>query len=226
MYYATVRIGGRNSFCKKIEHRIVGVFPDANGIGKPDIWMAKRIKRRFMMAKEKLITNAQIKKAIKNCEHDECIELILEIVQACPQAREFLTIKFTDNQNDILEKYKQKVRYEFYPPRGFGRLNLREAKKAISDFKKLSTDKNMLIDLMLYYVENCVEFTNEYGDISETFYSSAENVYLQVVSEVNSLGTSAYDKFAERLSTVVNDTSNIGWGFHECLSDIFHELEK
>lgn len=29
------------------------------------------------MAKEKLITNAQIKKAIKDCERDECIELIL-----------------------------------------------------------------------------------------------------------------------------------------------------
>ena len=48
----------------------------------------------------------------------ECIELILEIVQACPQARELFTIKFTDNQSDILEKYKLKVRYEFYPPRG------------------------------------------------------------------------------------------------------------
>ena len=112
------------------------------------------------MAKAKLITDAQIKKAIKDCERDECVEIILEVVQSCPQARELLTLKFTENQNDILEKYKQKVKYEFYPPRGFGRLNLREAKKAISDFKKLCPDKNMVIDLMLFYVENCVEFTN------------------------------------------------------------------
>ena len=178
------------------------------------------------MAKEKLITNAQTKKVIKDLNRDECIELILEIVQACPQVREFLTIKFTDNQSDILEKYKQKVRYEFYPPRGFGRLNLREAKKAISDFKKMSTDKDMLIDLMLYYVECCVEFTNEYGDINETFYNSAESVYYQIVKDVNKLGAFVYDRFAERLIAVVNDTSGIGWGFHDNLSDIYNELEK
>jgi aminoglycoside 6'-N-acetyltransferase I len=30
-------------FYQKQGYKIVGVFPDANGIGKPDIWMAKRI---------------------------------------------------------------------------------------------------------------------------------------------------------------------------------------
>ena len=177
------------------------------------------------MAKEKLITNAQIKKVIKDCERDECVDVILEIADSCPQAREFLTLKFTDSQNDILEKYKQKVRYEFYPSRGFGRLNLREAKKAISDFRKLCPDKIMVIDLMLFYVENCVEFTNEYGDIDERFYNSAESVYEQAVKEVNSAKMSAYDKFADRLAAVVNNTSGIGWGFHDCLREIYSELE-
>ena len=184
----------------------------------------KQSKGEALMAKEKLITNAQIKKAVKDCERDECIELILEIAQSCPQAREFLTLRFTENQDDILEKYKQKVKHEFFPSRGFGRLNLREAKKAISDFKKLCADKNMVIDLMLFYVENCVEFTNDYGDISEAFYNSAESVYSQVVEEVNIAGISAYQKFANRLEAVVKNTSGIGWGFHDCLQEIYNEL--
>jgi len=38
-------IGGHPfTFYEKVGYKIVGVFPDANGIGKPDIWMAKRIK--------------------------------------------------------------------------------------------------------------------------------------------------------------------------------------
>jgi len=31
------------AFYEKHGYKIVGVFPDANGLGKPDIWMAKRI---------------------------------------------------------------------------------------------------------------------------------------------------------------------------------------
>ena len=116
--------------------------------------------------------------------------------------------------------------YEFYPPRGFGRLNLREAKKAISDFKKLCPDKMMVIDLLLFYVENCVAFTNDYGDIDERFYNSAESVYEQAVNEVNNAGIRAYEKFAARLEAVVNNTSGIGWGFHDCLREIYNELER
>jgi aminoglycoside 6'-N-acetyltransferase I len=33
------------TFYEKVGYKIVGVLPDANGIGKPDIWMAKRIRR-------------------------------------------------------------------------------------------------------------------------------------------------------------------------------------
>ena len=32
-------------FYEKLGYKIVGVIPDANGIGKPDILMAKRIKK-------------------------------------------------------------------------------------------------------------------------------------------------------------------------------------
>ena len=178
------------------------------------------------MASGIIISDTKIKKAIKGYERDDCVQLILEIARSCPQAREFLTLKFTEYQNEILEKYKNKVRYEFYPPRGFGRLNLREAKKAVTDFNKLCSDKNMVIDLMLFYVENCVEFTNDFGDINERFYSSAESVYEQAVTEVNNAGMPTYEKFADRLEAVVNNTSGIGWGFHDCLRDIYNELER
>ena len=174
----------------------------------------------------KLITNPQIKKVLKDCEREECVEIILEMVEACPQAREFLTLKFTENHSEILEKYKKRVRHEFYPTNGgFGNLRLKDAKKAIADFKKICPNKIMGIEIMLFYVENCIEFTNDYGDINESFYNSAASVYSQVVSEVNAAGLAVHEKFADRLRACVDDTSGIGWGFHDELYDLYLGLD-
>ena len=148
-----------------------------------------------------------------------------DIAKHCPQAKEFLTAKFADNKaiKEILENYKQKVEKEFFPTRGFGRLNLKEAKKAISDFKKLTSDPLLTIDIMLFYVENCVSFTAEFGDINESFYIGAENMFEQVVKAVNTAGQSVYEHFSDRLVWVAGNACD-GWGFRESIYDIFLQL--
>jgi len=177
------------------------------------------------MAKEKLITKTQLKKSIQNYSQNELIDLIADISQACPQAREFLTVKFADKKNikDLLEKYKQKVKNEFFPTRGFGRLNLREAKKAISDFKRICPDKTMSVELMLFYVENCVAFTDQYGDINESFYNSAISAYSQVINEINSGDMVLYEKLADRLRSAAKNACH-GWGFYDCMMDLYYEI--
>ena len=177
------------------------------------------------MAKENLITSTQIKKSLKDLPADDLIRLITDIAQACPQAKEMLTVKFADKKgtNEILENYKKKVEYEFFPPNGFGRLNLREAKKAISDFKKICPDKAMGLDLMLFYVENCVEFTDTYGDINESFYNSAAGMYNNVVKEINAADMATYKKFADRLKAAAENAC-AGWGFQDEMMDIYYTI--
>jgi len=178
------------------------------------------------MAKENLITITQLKKVLKELPPEDLIRLVTDVAQACPQAREFLTVKFADKKSAklILESYKEKVEYEFFPPGGFGRLNLREAKKAISDFKKICPDKSMAIDLMLFYVENCVDFTSSYGDVYESFYNSAVSMYNSVVKEISAADKAMYRKFAARLKAAADNACK-GWGFWDDMMDIYHGIE-
>ena len=177
------------------------------------------------MAKEKLITTTHLKKALKDFSESELITLLADVAQACPQAREFLTVKFPsgDNIGEVLDKYKQKVQHEFYPKRGMGRLNLKEAKKAISDFKRICDDKAMIIDLMLFYVENCIEFTNDFGDIDENFYNSACSVYGSVVKEINGGNMNLYGVFTDRLKEAARNACE-GWGFQDAIMDLYYQI--
>jgi hypothetical protein len=81
------------------------------------------------------------------------------------------------NELDIIHKYKDKVFEAFYPKRGF-KLRLKEGKQAISDFKKLGPSPELLADLMLFYVETGVNFTNDYGSVDEGYYSSLESTFV------------------------------------------------
>ncbi len=76
----------------------------------------------------------------------------------------------------MLTQYMNRVHEGFYPLRG-NKLRLSVSKKAISDFRKLGSSKKNIADLLLYYVECGVEFTDEYRIDDDNFYTSIENTY-------------------------------------------------
>ena len=125
---------------------------------------------------------------------------------------------------EVSEKYKSIIKQEFFPERGFGRARLSVARKAVSDYKKVSASKFGVADMMLYYVEVGVQFTNTYGDIDEAFYSSMESMYERAVKYIVLHGMRR--QFEERCRRIITDTSGIGWGFHDGLSYIYEEHFK
>ncbi len=76
---------------------------------------------------------------------------------------------------------------------------------------------------MIYYVEQGVICTNNYGDIDENFYGSLESMYEDAVVLLSRLNSyELIEQFRPRLRKIVRDTSGIGWGFHDQLSDIYY----
>ncbi len=116
-------------------------------------------------------------------------------------------------------KFRKTIEYEFFPARGFGKARLAIAKKAITEFKRVSQTPDSLADIMLFYVEQGVMFTNEYGDINEPFYASMETMYEKTIELINQ--HKLHNIFQVRCQKVVKDTSDMGWGFHDTLQDIY-----
>lgn len=179
------------------------------------------------MKKENLLSVTEVKKIFKEKSKDELTELLVECYKNNPLVKEYITAKFgsKDNLNNIFEEYKKKIYDVFFPKNMRFDLKISNAKKAVSDFKKLCNDKKLIIELMLYYVEMGVEFTNTFGDIDEAFYYSVASMFDSVVSAINDQADSRiYDDLKDRLRAVVDDTDGIGWGFNEQMCDIYYQL--
>ena len=155
-----------------------------------------------------------IKKELKKLDKDKLIDLVADLYKKNKSVKEFFDFYVNPNERELFEKYRDKVFEAFYPKRGYN-FKLKDAKQAISDFKKLGTSADLLADLMLFYVETGVKFTNTFGDVNETFYRSLATTFFDSLCLMNKENLLA--KFEERVGNVVDDTREIGWGFHDYL---------
>ena len=164
----------------------------------------------------------ELKKVLKDSTKEDLIKDIVDLFKKNNFVKDYYGSKYnTDNTLSILNKHKDIIKNEFFPQRGDGKARLSVAKKAITEFKKISQDKALVADLMIFYVEMGVEFTNSYGDINESFYLSMEGMFEQAVKFIIS---NDIDKlFRERCEEIVHNTDGIGWGFHDGLSAIYYD---
>jgi hypothetical protein len=159
-----------------------------------------------------------IKNELKKLDKDNLIDLIADLYKKNKSVKEFFDFYVNPNERELFEKYRDKVFEAFYPKRG-NNYKLKDGKQAISDFKKMGTSADLLADLMLFYVETGVKFTNDYGDINEPFYKSLATTFFDSLTLMDK--ENLLEKFEDRVDKVVDDTSGIGWGFHDYLVEVW-----
>jgi hypothetical protein len=163
-----------------------------------------------------------LKRYLKPRSREELVTDIVDLFTKFDSVRDYYHTKLTpENEAVVIEKYKAVIKDEFLPTRGLGQARLSVARKAVSEYRKVSRSKASLVDLMLYYVEIGVEFTNTYGDIDEAFYESMGNMYKWAVGLI--VGNELEELYESRCRRIVEDTSEIGWGFHDRLREIYEE---
>jgi hypothetical protein len=167
-----------------------------------------------------------LKPYLQRLEKEEFLLLLRDLYALNADNKVFLATRFlATTPEQMAEPYRKIIRQVFNPERGFPSLKLSAARKALNDFKKACADSVAVIDFMLYYVEQGVICTNSYGDINEPFYNSLASVYRSAAELAGqTTDVAEVEHFQRRFLSIVWDTSNIGWGFHDELQDIYSTI--
>ena len=165
----------------------------------------------------------EIKKQLNKMDKNVLVNHISEMYKKYKPVKEYIEFNLNPIEPDILSKYKKNIRECFYPIRGM-QFKFSLAKQLLKDYKKLNPSITSLADLLLYFVECGIEFTNDFGDIDEDFYTSLENVYdsaLNLCPKIKDI-----ESLKKRALKIVDESSNIGWGFNNGIIDIYYSYFK
>lgn len=156
------------------------------------------------------------------------LALVKDLYEAAGENRDFIHARCQagDGGGEALEKYRSRIKEQFFPARGDGKLKLGEARKAIRDYRKATGNLSGTAELLMTYVENGTRFTHEYGDIDERFYGSMESTLDELAALLRGKARGMYPRFRSRLARVAQMTDGIGWGFHDYVGDVVGQLEE
>ena len=164
----------------------------------------------------------QLKQYLNDRSRDELIVEIRTLYGRFAAVKEYYEVKITPEGLDrSFTKYKKIISNEFFPERGFGKARLSVAKKAITDFGKLSSSPKYVADLMLFFVETGIEFTSTYGDIDEPYYRSLEGMYSRALQFM--FDNDLAPHFSDRCQSIISNPPKIGWWFNENMAEIHRQ---
>lgn len=176
---------------------------------------------RCMSSRKKTVTRKtlgrpELRQFLESLSTEQLVDEIAALVDRFPQVKEYYKARILpDGDRALREGYKAIIGKEFSEN---GRARLGVARKAVVDYKRVAGTVEGIVDLMLYYVEADVRYTATFGDMDERFYDSMEGMYHDALQK-----TSLHGLFRcrDRCRAVVEGTSNVGWGFHDALPDMY-----
>lgn len=168
---------------------------------------------------------SELKRQLSQYSPIKLLELISDLHSLSADNRRFIEAKVINNGN-TLEKYKTIISKSIStdaPWLKSQQLSLKNAKKAISDYKKATRNIEGIIDLMIYYVERGTQFTCTFGDIDENFYYSLESMFDGVLKLMNNQNYP--EEFNHRLEAIVKSANGIGWGYYDAIKEMWDKWQ-
>lgn len=149
----------------------------------------------------------------------QLLGVVRDLYDLSQENRDFLNSRYLASGNR-LEPYKKAIDDAIYPNVYQSKpIRVSVAKKAISQYTKATGDQAGTLELMLYFVERGNQFTIDFGDINEGFYSSLESMFERILETLKRSDPEVVERLLPRLVVIRDTAEGIGWGYHDCLCE-------
>lgn len=172
---------------------------------------------------KKKATWSDVKAAISSFERPALLGLISDLYAFSSENKDFLHARFSLGA-DVLKPYKKVIEEALFPDViANDDVEIAVAKKAIANYTKAVGDSKGMLELMVYFVECGAAFSLDVGYGDDDFFISLERMYEKAIKLLLTLDKVTIDEYYDRFEELVASTEDIGWGFHDTLSEIFYE---
>ena len=174
-------------------------------------------------SKTKGPTWSDVKTLLVNLDQKKLLSLVGDLYRLSSENKTFLHSRFKIG-GDPLSPYRKTIEECMYPDMYSNKpVQISKAKKAISTYSKAVGDPVGEAELMTFFVECGNSLTVNYGDMDEAFYDAVNGMYRRAIKKVLTLPEERHDEFKERFEAIMRSSSNIGWGYHDMLSEDYYE---
>ena len=118
-----------------------------------------------------------------------------------------------------VQAFKAIIEEAFFNDNHFSAGSMACAMRTFDALKKSDGTTKELIDLMLFYIECGSQFTIDYEDIDEDFYTNLEDTFEEVLGLIKE-NDSFLDVYKERLNAISQETHCVGWGYPDQIGEL------
>ena len=153
------------------------------------------------------------------------LDLIKDLYAANKDNQAFLHTRFALG-NDVLEPYKATIARWLWPDVIRNQNpSVAKAKQAVANYKKAVNDPAGLAELMVFYCEQAIGFSNDVGYCDDSHLTALVRMFEQAFIVVDALSPDVADPLIDRLEHV-RVIGDIGYGVGSELDYIFANYEK
>ena len=160
-----------------------------------------------------------LKKVLKELSKEELSEIIFDLYKSNKAVKDFLHYHLNQSDEQLIDKYKAEIKKAINPDKI--KIKLAKARKTLSDFKKIGAQPEAQAELMLYYIEQGINFSARFDYDTDSLLKSLLSVYVTLLKLIKS------EYLSEHFSDLAKKTAENVFEINDIWGSLFYdELES